>query len=237
MASAAPIPAEITGLLFDLDGTLVNSSRLTCAIIDAMLADRGIAVVADPAVVRAMDGIGGEAMLAAVMGPHCTDPAAEIAAFRARHAVVATPPDLAFPGVAEGLARLQAAGVVMGICSNKPQPLCDKILQDLGLAGRFRAIIGASAGRPRKPAAHTALLALQAMGADVQRTLYVGDTMVDVGTAAAAGLPIALMAWGYGVDAARAGVPQAPLFADMQALLDFVLSRPAGPLHQDTDSC
>ncbi len=234
MATAIPIPTEITGLLFDLDGTLVDSSRLTCAIIDAMLAERGAQAIADPAIVRAMDGIGGEAMLAAVMGAYCTDPAVEIATFRARHAVAPTPPDLAFPGVADGLARLHAAGVAMGICSNKPQPLCEKILHDLGLAGHFRAIVGASPDRPRKPAADAALLAMQGMGADPQHTLYVGDTAIDADTARAAGLPIALMAWGYGV--AHAHAPQAPLLADMAALLGLVLDRPPGQRLQDTGS-
>jgi hypothetical protein len=91
-------------ILFDLDGTLIDSVRITCAIIDAMLAARGSDDRADPAIARAMDAVGGAAMIAAVLGRHCRDPDAEIAEFRARHAVVSTPSDLAFPGVTAALA-------------------------------------------------------------------------------------------------------------------------------------
>lgn len=207
-------------IVFDLDGTLVDSVRLTCAIIDAMLAERGIAVRADPATARAMDAIGGEAMIAAVMGPHCRDPRAEIAEFRARHADIATPPDLAFAGVAGDLAALAAAGIGMAICSNKPQPLCEKILADLGLAGHFAAIIGSSPDRPRKPAPDAALAGLAALGADAAHSLYIGDSPVDVATAQAAGLPLALVAWGYGLSAARAAAPDAPVLHSLRQLLD-----------------
>jgi len=194
--------------------------RITCGIIDAMLAARGIAYRADPATARAMDAIGGEAMIAAVMGPHCRDPKQEIAEFRARHAVADTPPDLAFPGVAEALAALAAAGIRMAICSNKPQPLCEKILDDLDLARHFTVIIGARPDLPRKPAPDGARLALAALGADPEATLYVGDSPVDVATANAAGMPLALVTWGYGIAAASAAAPDAPLLTSLAQLLD-----------------
>ena len=198
-------------ILFDLDGTLVDSVRITCAIIDAMLADRGIDHRADPELARAMDAVGGVAMIRAVMGVHCRDPDAELAEFRARHAVVPTPPDLAFPGVPETLAALAAGGATLAICSNKPQPLCEKILGDLGLARHFRAIIGARPDLPRKPAADGARLALAALGAVAGNALYVGDSAVDVATARAAGIPLVLVAWGYGLVDARAAAPLAPV--------------------------
>lgn len=218
----------LRGLIFDLDGTLVDSVRITVAIIDAMLADRGIADRADPAVARAMDAIGGAAMIAAVMGPHCRDPAVEIAEFRARHAVVATPPGLAFPGVAAVLAQLADAGVAMAICSNKPQALCEKILADLGLARHFATIVGARPDLPRKPAPDGAQLALAALGADPGDCLYVGDSPVDVATAAAVGLPVALVAWGYGLSAARAVAPAAPVLNDLSELAVMVRRQPGG---------
>lgn len=210
----------IRHIIFDLDGTLVDSVRITCAIIDAMLADRGIDFTADLALARAMDAIGGETMIAAVMGPHCRDPAIEIAEFRARHAAVATPPDLAFRGVGAALGALGAAGITMAICSNKPQPLCEKILTDLGLAGHFAAIIGASPDRPRKPAPDAALACLAGLRADRAATVYVGDSPVDVATARAAGLAVALVDWGYGFDAARAAAPEVPVLHSLRQLLD-----------------
>lgn len=189
-------------IIFDLDGTLVDSARLTGQIIDTMLADRGLPARADPALIRAMDAIGGEAMIAAVMGEHTCDPAADLAEFRERHKVAATPADLPFPGVAEGLARLADSGVSLAICSNKPQHLCEKILSDLDLACHFKAIVGSTANRPRKPAADAALLALDHLAADAASTLYCGDSLVDLETAKAAGLPMALVEWGYGTQQA-----------------------------------
>ncbi len=206
-------------ILFDLDGTLIDSVRVTCAIIDAMLADRGAAHRADPAIAKAMDAVGGEAMIAAVMGAHCRDPATEIAEFRRRHAMAAIPADLAFPAVPSALAALDGAGVAMAICSNKPQPLCDKILGDLGLTRHFRAIVGARPGLPRKPAPDGANEALAALGAVAADAIYVGDSAVDVATAQAAGLDVALVSWGYGLADARLADPAAPVLDDLMALL------------------
>lgn len=207
-------------IIFDLDGTLVDSVRLTCAIIDAMLADRGLTDTADRALARSMDARGGTAMITAVLGPHCGDPQGELAEFRSRHAVFATPDDLAFPGVPETLRGLAAAGIGMAICSNKPQALCEKILGDLGLSRYFSAIIGSRCDLPKKPAPDAVRLALEALGADVASALYVGDSMIDVATARAADLPVALVPWGYGVTEARQTDPTLTLLNSFDHLLD-----------------
>lgn len=210
-------------IIFDLDGTLIDSARLTGLILDAMMVERGAADSADRALIRAMDAVGGEAMIAAVMGPHCRDPLADLDSFRARHRRVPTPADLAFPGVAEGLADLRAAGIPLAICSNKPQDLCDKILAELGLARHFAAIFGSAHGRPRKPAPDAALLALGAVGGRADDTLYIGDSPVDVVTARAAGLPVALVEWGYGTKDAIALDPGLRVFPSMAALVRCIL--------------
>ncbi len=216
------IRQPLRNIVFDLDGTLVDSVRITCAIIDAMLADRGIVFTADAATARAMDAIGGEAMIAAVMGPHCRDPKQEIAEFRARHAVIATPPDLAFPGVADALEALAGAGIALAICSNKPQLLCEKILHDLGLARHFAAIVGARPHLPRKPDPAGTALALSNISAAAGSCLFVGDSAVDVATAANAGLDLALVAWGYGINGARTAAPRAPVLDNLAHLLNYL---------------
>ncbi|WP_353216097.1 HAD family hydrolase [Sandarakinorhabdus sp.] len=218
----------IRSILFDLDGTLVDSARITCAIIDAMLAARGATHTADPQLVRAMDGIGGEAMIAAVMGRHCRDPAEDIAEFRALHIVAATPDDLAFPGAAHTLAALHSGGLRLAICSNKPQALCEKILGDLDLARHFGAIVGARPQLARKPAADPAVLAMAAIGADPATSLVVGDTLIDAATALAAGVGMVLAGWGYGVAAALHEMPGLPVLQSLNDLL--VLAGPAGKI-------
>jgi phosphoglycolate phosphatase len=154
---------RILNIIFDLDGTLIDSARLTGAIVDTMLAKRGAEASANRALIRSMDAIGGEAMIAAALGAYSTDPAREIEEFRAIHRIVEVPSDLPFSGVRETLEALAAAGVGMAICSNKPQFLCERILSELDLARYFVAIVGSAPGRARKPAPQSALLALEAV--------------------------------------------------------------------------
>lgn len=209
-------------IIFDLDGTLIDSARLTAAILDRMLEERGVRVGADRALIRRMDAVGGEAMIAAVLGAHSSNPAAELDEFRNIHRTIAVPDDLPFPGVRAALAALDAAGAGLAICSNKPQFLCEKILGDLGLAQHFRAIIGSSADRPRKPSPDSAQAALAAIGGNADNTLYCGDSAIDVATARAAGLPVALVAWGYGTTDALMEEPGTPVFDSMPALVQAV---------------
>lgn len=205
-------------IIFDLDGTLIDSARLTGAIIDLMLQNRGAAHAADRALIREMDAVGGAAMIAAVMGEHSVDPAAEIEEFRTIHRTIPVPGDLAFPGVAETLGQLRDAGIGLAICSNKPQVLCEKILCDLGLVDHFVVIVGSAPDRPRKPAPAAALLALEGLGADAQKTLYCGDSAIDVATARAVGLPVVLVRWGYGTAAALDQDARIPVIDTMSDL-------------------
>lgn len=214
---------SILNIVFDLDGTLIDSAKLTGAIIDRMLADRGADTQADRALIRRMDAVGGEAMIAAVLGPYSAAPKLEIEEFRAIHRTIDVPQDLPFPGVREALERLDTAGIGMAICSNKPQFLCDKILGDLRLAQHFKVIVGSAPDRARKPHPESALLALEGLAATANGTLYCGDSGIDLATARAAGLNAALVAWGYGTAEALALEPGTPVFASMPALLDAVL--------------
>jgi phosphoglycolate phosphatase len=204
-------------IVFDLDGTLIDSARLTGAIIDRMLERRGAEEAADRVLIREMDAVGGAAMIAAVMGRHSTDPAAEIEEFRDIHRSIAVPHDLAFPGVDETLRMLRQSGIGLAICSNKPQFLCDKILTDLGLAPLFDTIVGSAPDRPRKPAPESALLALAGVRGTPADTLYCGDSAIDVATARAADLQIVLVEWGYGTAAALETDHGTPVIGSMSA--------------------
>jgi phosphoglycolate phosphatase len=220
----------IRSLIFDLDGTLIDSARLTGLIIDEMLAARGIAAQADRALIRQMDAIGGEAMIAAVMGRYTRDPAADLAEFRARHRIADTPADLAFPGVTDCLAELVEAGVKLAICSNKPQYLCEKILTNLRLDRHFTTIVGSDAGRPKKPAPDAVNLILEQLRAEPDATLYCGDSLVDLTTAEAAGLKMILVSWGYGAAEVLTKVPRIPTVTSMDQLVAMVIKINHQPL-------
>jgi phosphoglycolate phosphatase len=209
-------------IIFDLDGTLIDSARITGAILDQMLADRGVGESADRALIKAMDAVGGTAMIAAVLGVHTDDPVADLEEFRRRHRLIAVPRDVLFPGVEEALGELAARGVGMAICSNKPQALCEKILRDLGIDRQFAGIFGSAPDRPRKPDPASALLALNALGGTADTTLFCGDSVIDIATAEAAGLTPCLVAWGYGTAHARTLYPRLPVLAHITDLFAHV---------------
>lgn len=214
-------------IIFDLDGTLIDSAQITGLILDQMLAERGVGEPADRESIKAMDAVGGTAMIATVLGPHTTDPAADLEEFRRRHRRIEVPHDVLFPGVAAALGELSALGVGMAICSNKPQVLCEKILGDLGITRYFAGIFGSTPNRPRKPDPAGALLALGALGGGAEAALFCGDSAIDVETAAAAGIAACLVSWGYGTAQARTLHPSLPVVRDMADLCALVHGRRA----------
>ena len=187
-------------IIFDLDGTLVDSVGITVAIINEMFASRGVAQTACPIITRAHVSAGGEAMIAAVMGPHCTDPKADIAEFRRIHAETPTPPDTLFPLVAEQLAELANAGFILSICSNKPQNLCEKVLADLNIAHYFKLIVGSRDGLPKKPEPDLMQIVLADLGAAPEQCIFVGDSKLDLQAAHYFYMKFVLVEWGYGDD-------------------------------------
>jgi phosphoglycolate phosphatase len=216
-------------LIFDLDGTLVDSVGITVAIIDQMLASRGITLTACPIITRAHVSAGGEAMIAAVMAEHCLDPEADIAEFRRIHAEIPTPPGTLFPQVAEVLHQLADAGFVLSICSNKPQNLCEKVLDDLGVA-LFGTIVGSRPGVRKKPYPDLMQLVLDVTQADPADCLFIGDSELDLHAAHHFGMRFVLVEWGYVEDLDK--LSQAPgaynLVATMPALAELVLDARRG---------
>ncbi len=209
-------------VIFDLDGTLIDSAQITGSIIDQMLAERGARASADRGMIKAMDAIGGEAMIAAVMGQYTSDPAADIKEFRKRHRSIAVTEDVLFPGVAEALAELRDKGASLAICSNKPQFLCEKILGDLEILRHFTVIIGSTPERARKPDPAKARLALHGLCAAPEATLFCGDSIIDIATARAAALDVCLVSWGYGTAHAMPFHPEIPVLHTMAELGDLV---------------
>jgi len=104
-----------------------------------------------------------------------------------------------FAGVDEGLERMNSAGLKLGVCSNKPDDLCRLIVNNFDLGDKLDAIIGSGAGLPKKPDPAPLLHVIEKLGATPANTLYVGDSETDVRTARAAGVPVALVTYGYTV--------------------------------------
>jgi phosphoglycolate phosphatase len=212
-------------LIFDLDGTLVDSVVITVAIIDQMLAARGVVMNACAVTTRAHVSAGGEAMVAAVMVMHCDDPKADIAEFRRIHAETPTPPGSLFPGVAEELQRLADEGFVLSICSNKPQNLCEKVLADLGVAHLFSLIVGSREGLRRKPHPDLLQVVLGELDAIPEDCMFIGDSELDLLAAQHFGIRFVLVEWGYVEDLDK--LQNAPgkydIVATMPALTELAL--------------
>jgi phosphoglycolate phosphatase len=212
----------IRHIIFDLDGTLVDSSAVCVKILSDMLADRGSDAVINPVVAPAFMSRGGLDMVAGLLGDACTDPAADLAEFRARYQQHTTPPETVFPGVSEGLSRLKAAGYVLSICSNKPQVLCDKVLADTNLADHFEIVVGGRVGLKPKPAPDLLDVVLAELGAAPEECLYVGDSELDHAIARNRAVPFHFVSYGY---AAESWVPEeCATHACFPSLIDTIVA-------------
>jgi phosphoglycolate phosphatase len=187
----------IDHIIFDLDGTLVDSVAICADILNEMLADRGSARQLCSTQVSSFVSLGGAPMVAALLGQECGDPFEEIAEFRRRYAERPTPSASLFQGVGAGLLELHALGFGLSICSNKPQNLCEKVLGDLNIAPFFDAVVGATPDLRPKPAPDLMHLTLKLLGTTPDRCLFVGDSELDHGIAEASGVPFLLVDYGY----------------------------------------
>jgi phosphoglycolate phosphatase len=183
-------------VLFDLDGTLIDSVPLCADLVNEMLAARGAKVRISQAEARPYVTTGGRRMLQSLLGECCGDPDEALAGFRARYAARPTDPACLFPGAGEALEELRRAGFGLALWSNKAQELCTKVIAELGLSDLFDAVVGSGPDVPLKPDLTGLRLAL----GDMPRGLCcsVGDSEPDWRVAQAAGLPLILMTFGYG---------------------------------------
>jgi phosphoglycolate phosphatase len=187
----------IRQLIFDLDGTLVDSCSVCVEILSEMLADRGSDHSIDPVSARPWMSVGGAAMVAALLGPACTDPQRDIEEFRARYRETLTPPNALFAGVAEGLAHFRDAGFTLSICSNKPQALCEQVLGQTGIAGMFKTVVGLRPGLRAKPELDLLTETLGALRCTPRECLFIGDSEIDHQVAQKAGISFVFMSYGY----------------------------------------
>jgi phosphoglycolate phosphatase len=185
-----------------------------------MLAERGSRNRIRPDDARAHISVGGERMVAALLGPDCRDPKDEIADFRARYASLPTPDDCLFAGVRQGLDRLVKAGFTLSICSNKPQALCEKVLAELGIAHLFMVVVGGGSGRTPKPAPDLLQRVLDLGCFSKDECIFIGDGEPDLLAARASGVPFLFASYGY--CEAPAAFRDVPACGDFGSLADLL---------------
>ena len=184
-------------VLFDLDGTLVDTAPDLCNAVNHVLAGLGRAAV-PLARLREVVSKGGRAMLAVAL-PDLDDAARDalLPPFLARYAEALAVESEPFTGVPALLEALDARGVRWGIVTNKPEALAAGVVAGMGWVARCAVLVGGDTLPLRKPDPAPLHLACERLGIDPARCLYVGDDERDVQAARAAGMPSAAALWGY----------------------------------------
>lgn len=184
-------------VLFDLDGTLLNTLDDLADAVNATLSTHGYPVRTIEEIRRFVgNGIRSLVSLSLPCGeetPNFEEILADFRTYYASHAEVKTAP---YAGMRELLLRLREAGVRVAVVSNKfeaaVEALCRRYFDDL-----VEVAIGDRPDRARKPAPDGVFAALAALGASREDAVLVGDAETDVATARAAGIPCIAVLWGF----------------------------------------
>jgi len=212
--------SSIRALIFDLDGTLIDSKQDLIHSVNAMLAGTGREPLHEDTV-SSYIGHGAPRLVARALGNGATEEECERALkfFLAHYDEHKLDSTRAYPGVAEALEELRE--LPMAVLTNKPVRVSRKILEGLGLAKYFRAIYGGNSFETKKPDPLGAKKILEELGAAPVQALMVGDSEVDVQTARNAGTLAAAVNYGFGTHD-RAAYP-ADIYLDGMTELSALL--------------
>ncbi|MCB9870433.1 MAG: HAD-IA family hydrolase [Planctomycetes bacterium] len=190
-------------LLFDLDGTLVDSLPDIATSANHVRVSFGLPPV-DLATARGYVGEGVLRLLErALPGAEPTTLESALAIYRAHHVDQCTALVTVYPGVREALLAWRDAGHPMGVVTNKPEDLARRVLHHVELASLFGVVIGGDTTPFRKPDPAPVRVALRALGAgEPRRSWLIGDSIHDVRAGKAAGLGTVAVLHGYGDEAA-----------------------------------
>ena len=179
-------------VVFDLDGTLVDSAPDIAEAVNKTLADRGLRRL-PIARVESLIGCGSRDLVARALESSHARPSPEdldaaladyLAHYRASPAALAR----LYPGVCDALEALRARGLSLGVCTNKHEDLAKTVLEALGLSDYFRSIVGGDRLPWRKPDPRHLRAVAEELGAPPERVVYVGDSEIDRQCARAAGV-------------------------------------------------
>jgi len=189
----ALFPRAFNAVVFDLDGTLLDSYA---AIHDAVAhVQRKLGVPAwSLDETRRRVGRGLDVLMGEAVGPERRTEG--VCLFEDRYERAGPEATRLLPGADEVTRALFERGIKLAIASNKPGVFSRQLLSHLGVIDRFGAVHGPDDGFPPKPAPHMVFMALAKLGVPSADALYVGDMPLDVLTARAAGLPVAVVATG-----------------------------------------
>jgi len=192
------MPAGIQTVLFDLDGTLLDTAPDLAAALNTVLLEHGREPLPCESVRPAVSH-GGVAIIRRGFRLEANDPAIEplrqrlLEVYRANISRLTRP----FPGMAEVLDTLEARGLNWGVVTNKPGWLTQPLLTDLGLLQRAACVVSGDTLAQRKPDPAPMLHACAIAGSEPGRCVYVGDAQRDVEAGLRAGMYTLVALFGY----------------------------------------
>jgi phosphoglycolate phosphatase len=217
--------------IFDLDGTLADTSADLIAAANGALAAAGLGTPLDPARDKSLAFAGGRAMLREGLARLEAQDEAEVdrlyplllEVYAGKLAVHTR----TYEGAEAALERLAADGWRLGICTNKPERLALLLIDELGLGRHFAALLGADSLPVRKPDPRHLLETIARAGGVPERAVLIGDTASDREAARAAGVPCVLVGFGPDGAAVAALEPEALLahYDDLPDVLDRLVPR------------
>jgi len=188
-------------IVFDLDGTLIDTAPDLVDTLNIVLKREGFAPVAFDGA-RNMIGGGAKVMIANALAAQRRSMAPErldqlFAAFIEHYAAHIADRSRPFPGLEAALDRLAGENSRFAVCTNKLEWLSVRLLQTLGIAGRFAAICGQDTFKVKKPDPEVLRRTIAAAGGRLERSVMIGDSATDIRTARAAGVPVIAVDFGY----------------------------------------
>ncbi|MFV0297083.1 MAG: phosphoglycolate phosphatase [Hyphomicrobiaceae bacterium] len=188
-------------VVFDLDGTLVETAPDLIRAVNHILESQGLAAV-EPALIRPSISFGGRAMIQRALDLHgVTASPTEVDAlfdmFIAHYSANISVDSHPFPGLIAALDVLQSRGARLAVCTNKREVHSRDLLEQLGLASLFAAIAGRDTFEVHKPHPEHLLGVIRLANGNPARGIMIGDSETDIRTARAAGLPVIAVPFGY----------------------------------------
>lgn len=210
---------RLPALLFDLDGTLVDSAMGIAVALSALAAERGGQPIPCERV-RPLVSRGVHELVATSLGVLGRDTGTDVAAFRAHLRQVPADRAMIYPGVVAALDHFSQSAMQMAVVTNKPAALAGELLKALDLERYFPVVVGGDTLPVAKPDPAPLRHALALLGHDGQAVM-IGDSEIDAAAAAAAPIPFILYGGGYGAGQC-AGLPVHATLHDFAGLPDML---------------
>ncbi|NNE79359.1 MAG: HAD-IA family hydrolase [Silicimonas sp.] len=219
-------------VIFDLDGTLADTSGDLIAAANASFRGLGLGDLLDDQADMLTAFHGGRAMLrlgfsrsGATFGDAEVDRA--YPDFLTHYEENIDVKTRLYPGCIEAVEGLLAEGVKIGVCTNKPEYLAEELLRRLGVRDHFGSLIGADTLPVRKPDPRPFAEAVARVAGDQARSVLIGDTETDLKTARAAGVPVVLVSFGPEGEGVQRLKPDAllPDYASLGRVVDDLIGQ------------